>query len=65
MKIFSKLANARHNPLHKSVNFYPEAEATLTVAYLSVRLFCSVKPIIKSHGSSPVKAECLQPGNLT
>ena len=31
-----------------------QVEATLTVAYLSisVRLFCSVKPIIKSHGSS-------------
>jgi len=23
MKKFSRLANARHNPLHKSVNFYP------------------------------------------
>jgi len=44
-----------------------QAEATLTVAYLSVRLFCNVKAYnqIAWLQCSPVKAESLQSGNLT
>ena len=30
MKKFSRLAIARHNPLHKSVNFYPDLRCSRT-----------------------------------
>jgi len=42
MKKFSTLANARHNPLHKSVNFYPDPVGSIFVARFIYNVQCAI-----------------------